>query len=233
MTIERLSSGSYRVRQMKNRKRYEVVHKDKQKAIDLLNKKIANAENVKYSLTNECLKNRLKYSEALIDSVISLENNLKQIRKILGYEIINEALTEEGFEGNDTEWREFNKEPCDLYYILNEEKNLVKIGISKNAHSRIREMQTATGYYLELFHVVHFQTRAEASEAEAWLHREFSQYQRKPPIKVKKTSEWFDICVLDDLMANYSSVSGIQKAINEESQQMREKWKIFEQGVRP
>lgn len=159
---------------------------------------------------DEHLKERQAYAEALADSVVLLENELKNIRKIIGYSVINEALTDEPAK-TIQEWKDRSKQPCDLYFILNEEKSLVKIGISHNAMSRIKNMQTATGYYLELLHVIHFKHRYEAEEAERWLHSHYGLYRRRPIIK--KSSEWFDAEIIGDLMLNFNTAEKIQKEI--------------------
>lgn len=167
-----------------------------------------------YFVQDEHLKDRLNYAEGLVTYLMRIEDDIKEIRKIIGYEVINECLTPNGFVGKSSEWAARGKEPCDLYFILNEEKTLVKIGISKNANGRIKEMQTATGYYLELLNVIHFPTREEASYAEAWLHRHYSVFRRHPV--VKKTSEWFEADIVNDLMMNYSTLEGIRRAIDDE-----------------
>ncbi len=93
---------------------------------------------------------------------------------------------------------------CFVYYILNEEKDKVKIGISNNPISRAKNLQTASGEDIEILHTIKFKNREEASEAERCLHKEFSTF-RKRPSKVAKSCEWFDARIVDILMKNYTS----------------------------
>lgn len=99
--------------------------------------------------------------------------------------------------------------PCYVYYILNEEKDKVKIGISDNPMARAKQLQTACGEEIDLHHTIKFSTRSEAESAESFLHREFSYY-RKRPSKVAKTTEWFDARILGRLMADYDTADKIQ-----------------------
>lgn len=99
---------------------------------------------------------------------------------------------------------------CSLYYITNAELSLVKIGISGNVKNRAQNMQTSTGYYLELVNEIVFSSREKAMAAEAYLHDKFDYYRRKPD-KLRKTSEWFDISILDTLMRDYKTAEQIEK----------------------
>lgn len=99
--------------------------------------------------------------------------------------------------------------PCYVYYILNEEKDKVKIGISDNPMQRAKQLQTACGEEIDLHHTIKFDTRKEAEEAEAFLHKEFS-FNRKRPSKVARTTEWFDAIILGRLMADYDTAIKIQ-----------------------
>ena len=111
--------------------------------------------------------------------------------------------------------------PCSLYYITNAEMSLVKIGISNNVTNRIKNMQTSTGYYLELLKEIKFDSREEAMEAERFLHSEYGHMRRKPH-KITKTSEWFDIKIVPSLMSNFDTCEKIKKAIKEsEEEKMR------------
>lgn len=111
--------------------------------------------------------------------------------------------------------------PCSLYYITNAEMSLVKIGISNNVTNRIKNMQTSTGYYLELLKEIKFDSREEAMEAERFLHSEYGHMRRKPH-KITKTSEWFDIRIVPSLMSNFDTCEKIKKAIKEgEEEKMR------------
>lgn len=107
---------------------------------------------------------------------------------------------------------------CFVYYILNEEKDKVKIGISNNPIARAKSLQTASGEDIEILHTIEFKNREEAIEAERCLHREFSTF-RKHPSKVAKTCEWFDARIVDILMKRYISRNDI---INLEKQRRLE-----------
>ena len=98
---------------------------------------------------------------------------------------------------------------CSLYYITNAELSLVKIGISGNVKNRAQNMQTSTGYYLELVNEIVFSSREKAMAAEAFLHDKFGYYRRKPD-KLRKKSEWFDIYILDTLMRDYKTAEQIE-----------------------
>ena len=100
-------------------------------------------------------------------------------------------------------------EKCSLYYITNAELSLVKVGISGNVKNRAQNMQTSTGYYLELVNEIVFSSRDKAMAAEAFLHKKFDYYRRKPD-KLRKKSEWFDISILDTLMRDYKTAEQIE-----------------------
>lgn len=112
-------------------------------------------------------------------------------------------------ERNANNIRRKSTEECSLYYITNAELSLVKIGISGNVKNRAQNMQTSTGYYLELVNEIVFSSREKAMAAEAFLHDKFDYYRRKPD-KLRKKSEWFDICILDTLMRDYKAAEQIE-----------------------
>lgn len=120
-----------------------------------------------------------------------------------------------------------SKEACSLYFIKNAELSLVKIGISGNVMGRIKNMQTSTGYYLELGNEIVFDTRTDAQNAEKFLHDHFAAFRRKPQ-KIKKSSEWFDICILNELMTRFNTKEKIlremEKTRNTEEEQLSRVW---------
>lgn len=101
-------------------------------------------------------------------------------------------------------------EACYLYYILNEEKDKVKIGISNNPMSRAKSLQTASGEDLEILKTIKFGNREDAFAAEQFLHNEFSQF-RKKPTKISKQCEWFASCIVENLLLNYTDPDAILK----------------------
>lgn len=143
-----------------------------------------------------------------LDSLSKLEYDFEELRKKTKLMILELVC-----EDDNEDYENQNKE-CYLYYILNEDKDLVKIGVSSNVKSRIKNMQTSTGYYLNLIHTIKFKDRNEAMKAESFLHRKFNKYRRTPHKDIKKTSEWFDSVIVDDLMSKYDTSDRIQKAFN-------------------
>lgn len=121
-------------------------------------------------------------------------------------------------ERNANAMRHKSAKECSLYYITNAELSLVKIGISGNVKNRAQNMQTSTGYYLELVNEIVFSSREKAMAAEAYLHEKFGYYRRKPD-KLRKKSEWFDISILDTLMRDYKTA----KQIENEMERIRKK----------
>lgn len=111
---------------------------------------------------------------------------------------------------DEISYRNEEPEKCFVYYILNEEKDKVKIGISNNPTERAKALQTASGEEISILKTVEFSTREEALDAEAFLHREFSEY-RKRPSKVAKSTEWFDARIVPDLLKYYTSKENILK----------------------
>lgn len=142
-----------------------------------------------------------------------IEERLLEFNKEYGY--IIRAL---GFE----EETEKNPEaPCFVYYIFNEEKDKVKIGISSDPLRRAKELQTSCGEEISILHTIKFPSREKASEAEQFLHGEFSQFRRKPS-KVARSCEWFDACIIEDLMQYYDTEEHIESLKEYEKQRMRE-----------
>ena len=119
------------------------------------------------------------------------------------------------------EFAEEDERPCSVYYILNEEKDKVKIGISYNPLGRAKNIQTSSGEEIELLHVIEFPTRSRALNAEAFLHKEFMFY-RKKPSKVAKSCEWFDACIVDDLKKLYWTQENIERLNSWKFEKMRE-----------
>ena len=112
------------------------------------------------------------------------------------------------------------EEPCFVYYILNREKDRVKIGISSNPLQRAKSLQTASGHDISIAHVIEFKNREEALQAEKFLHDEFYT-DRVRVSSVSKSCEWFLAGILDKyLLKYYSTADDIQKAIAEKKEKM-------------
>jgi len=102
------------------------------------------------------------------------------------------------------------EKPCFVYYILNEEKDKVKIGVSNNPMQRAKELQTASGEEIEIINTIEFKNRNEAMKAESFLHREFGMW-RKKPSKVSRSCEWFDAEIVEKLMLDYDSKESVER----------------------
>ena len=137
----------------------------------------------------------------LISQAESMKLLLKDAKEKFDLNIIQIAMQEE----------EEEERPCDLYYILNEDKSLVKIGISYDAKARCKNMQTGTGYILNLIHSIRFDTREQAFESEQMLHREFANVRKK--VKITSSCEWFDANIVSVLMDKYDTKEKIIKQL--------------------
>lgn len=117
--------------------------------------------------------------------------------------------------------KENEDKPCYVYYILNQERNKVKIGISYNPKVRAQNIQTASGEEIEILNTIEFASRYEALTAEAYLHRVYGEY-RKHPSKVAKSSEWFDAKIVKHLMTYHETAfqirAGMDAALKEKQE---------------
>ena len=121
----------------------------------------------------------------------------------------------------DIESEDETEESCSVYYILNREQKIVKIGVSSNVKYRLSTLQTANGSCLELLHEIEFSSRKDAMEAERALHNHFS-YWRKKPAKIHKTSEWFDYKIVPSLLNDFREKEDIENLIFHERQKRKE-----------
>ena len=164
----------------------------------------------------------LEYTRRMIDSKRCIDDLIKKIideqrrfddnyskfedeYRLLVYELLDKEPEEETEEETEI--------PCFVYYILNEEKDKVKIGVSNNPIQRAKNLQTASGEEISIYHTIEFNNREEAMEAETFLHKEFSPW-RKRPSKVSRSCEWFDIVILCDLMTYFKTAEKIRFAMN-------------------
>ena len=108
--------------------------------------------------------------------------------------------------------KEIENKPCFVYYILNEARNKVKIGISNNPVLRAKNIQTSSGEEIEILNTIEFDKREDAIVAEDFLHKKFDGYRMKPT-KVSTSSEWFDIKIVDDLLSNFNTKEKIMDFI--------------------
>ncbi len=105
--------------------------------------------------------------------------------------------------------------PCYVYYTLNTAKDKVKIGISLNPESRIRNMQTSIGERLDLIWTIRFSGRKEALAAESFLHETFSDYRVKD-LGLHEASEWFDSSIVPVLIRDYKNERQIKELMEKE-----------------
>lgn len=170
-------------------------------------------------LKNTIEKNTRKLSrlyqevEAISESLESAYEQVKWISDEVSEWASMDAISwADKQERNANAMRHKSTKECSLYYITNAELSLVKIGISGNVKNRAQNMQTSTGYYLELVNEAVFSSRERAMAAEAYLHEKFGYYRRRPD-KLRKTSEWFDISILDTLMRDYKTAEQIENGM--------------------
>lgn len=103
--------------------------------------------------------------------------------------------------------------PCYLYFIQNDDSNMIKIGITQNVNSRLGNLQTSSGSPLTLLGTILFDTKDEAEEAEKKLHRRYSKFRKQPK---QRRTEWFDGIILQDLrqfMDSKSLIEGIEEVV--------------------
>ena len=141
----------------------------------------------------------------------------KKIKREYWY-ILNALMDEEDQARHESK----DDSSCYVYYILNDEKDKVKIGISNDPTKRAKNIQTSSGEEIEILHAIKFRSREEAQEAEHTLHKEFAEH-RKYPSKVAKSCEWFDACIVDTLMNDYSSRDDILKLEDRKRKELIEK----------
>ena len=112
------------------------------------------------------------------------------------------------------------KKHCYVYYIINEARNKIKIGISNDPISRAKNIQTSSGEEIEILNIIEFDSRNEALETEEFLHKRFENF-RMRPTKVSTSSEWFDIKIKDALLTCYKTKEQIMEFINAMSEKGR------------
>lgn len=84
-----------------------------------------------------------------------------------------------------------------VYYILDKDNDMVKIGCSSNPDSRLKSMQTATGNRLALLHSIPLDNRKNALMAERSLHKAFAHS------ACHAHNEWFAVTILYELRRDY------------------------------
>jgi hypothetical protein len=77
-----------------------------------------------------------------------------------------------------------------IYLIRANEINLYKIGISKNANNRIKQLQTGCPYQLEIVQI--FEPKKFPYKVEKIMHRSMSIYKQNEDL-TKLKGEWFDL----------------------------------------
>lgn len=76
----------------------------------------------------------------------------------------------------------------DFVYIIGNNDDLIKVGISKNPTKRVKQLQTGNGHKLTLLFTEEFEcTRQELLKIEKKIHSDLSH------LCTKKVGEWFKI----------------------------------------
>ena len=174
-----------------------------------------NSQDELYRYMQECMESMERDYERADELYYSIKQTLENM-KWLKAELLDLIEKDSKLE----------KEKCSVYYILNADESLVKIGISKNVSNRIGNMQTSTGYYLELLNEIVFDSREEALEMESFLHKQYGEWRRKPH-KIRKESEWFDGSIVADLMQRFDTKEKVLVAHKEQQKKMQESMNKF------
>lgn len=169
------------------------------------------------------LKHDADWIQYFGDSLFKLKNELSDLANLIecmdiGYgELFREYFYKEYqyilfalFDEDEDEEQIFVEKPCYVYYILNFEKDKVKIGISNDPIGRAKNIQTSSGEEIEILNTIKFACREDALEAEKFLHDVFREA-RKKPTKVAKSSEWFDSRICKVLMEHFSTREQIEQ----------------------
>lgn len=77
-----------------------------------------------------------------------------------------------------------------IYLIKAQEINLYKIGFSKNANKRIKQLQTGCPYQLEIVSI--YEPKMFPYKVEKVMHRSLSIY-KKDEDEASLMGEWFDL----------------------------------------
>lgn len=106
-----------------------------------------------------------------------------------------EEIYERGYwQGNDL-FERMNAGACCVYFIVCRDK--MKIGVSDNVPRRLKQLQTASGDKMDIFHVIPYRDRASAYKEEARLHEKYAMH--------KINGEWFDkqIIISEEFVTNF------------------------------
>lgn len=150
---------------------------------------------------------RLYEKFATREEVAKALSNLYEKKMILIYidRQRNDIWLSTGWEVKEKKTESVKKsKPSFVYFILNNERDKVKIGVSGNPKKRAKAMQTSIGDRLELIHSIEFPSRKMATKAERFLHSRFDK-ERVKNIDINETNEWFDSSILPTLMDEYGS----------------------------
>jgi len=77
-----------------------------------------------------------------------------------------------------------------IYLIKAQDINLYKIGISKNARNRVKQLQTGCPYQLELMEI--YEPKKFPYKIEKIMHRSMSIYKKDEDL-TSLMGEWFDL----------------------------------------
>lgn len=120
-----------------------------------------------------------------------------------------------------------------VYYLLNQDKDKVKIGLSDCPEQRQKQLQTGNGEALELVKTIYFETRHEAITAENFLHSYFHYYRKIPYVTKRfRSTEWFDAEILPELLEAFGTREQIFEALDSRNNRASEiLQKAFEGGA--
>lgn len=109
---------------------------------------------------------------------------------------------------NNKNYHHHMNKKCYVYYIYNEEANVVKIGVSVDPKRRLRELRNASSSNLKIVHLIEFESTEAAYEAEKILHHIFDGNRRRPTPSSRPT-EWFDAEIINQLKQKFSTAEDI------------------------
>ena len=92
-----------------------------------------------------------------------------------------------------------------IYLIKAQELNLYKIGFSKSAQKRVKQLQTGCPYQLEIVSI--YEPKKFPNKVEKVMHRSMSIY-KKDEDNTELKGEWFDLrlCDIHNFLVNCEKI---------------------------